>query len=285
MACSDLPVKAIDRMVASFGGDFSTQQSEPLESHESSQTSPKIANAREMLCELTGAGDAVVVNSHAAALLLAFGTLARHDRFDVLTTPGDLYETMSGYRIDDIFLQAGCEPSTVGSLTRATLDDYAAGATEETAFVYCADGIDGCLAVERSLPELSQLADFARKRNLPLVYDAEWSSFHATDEYGLKGVPVCRDCGHIVRPDVVLYEEMLDDQVLARSVEALSQADTLIVGGTSLVVYPAAGLIDYFQGDQLVLLNREPTPADRLATLVIQAPIGQTLAEFVDQPV
>ncbi|MCL2624684.1 MAG: selenocysteinyl-tRNA(Sec) synthase, partial [Planctomycetaceae bacterium] len=197
-ASSELPVKAIDRMIASFGGEFSAQLSEPLaadqgESHESSQTPPKIAHAREMICELTGAADAVVVNGHAAALLLAFGTLARHDRFDVLTTPGDLYETVTGYRMDDILLQAGCESLTVGSLTRATLDDYAAGATDETAFVYCTNGIDGCLAVERRLPELSQLVDFARKRNLPLIYDAEWGTFHATEEYGLKGVPICRD--------------------------------------------------------------------------------------------
>jgi L-seryl-tRNA(Ser) seleniumtransferase len=183
IAFSALPVKAMDRMTASFGGEFSAQQSE-------TQPAP---TTREMICELTGAADAVVVNGHAAALLLAFGTLSRNDRPDVLTTPGDLYETMAGYRIEDIFLQAGCEPMTVGSLTRATLDDYAAGVTGETAFVYCSNGMDGCMAVERNLPMLSQRADFARKKNLPLVYDAEWCTLHATEDYGLNGVPTCRD--------------------------------------------------------------------------------------------
>jgi len=183
IAHSELPVKAIDRMVASLGGEFSVQQSD----------APPATTAREMICELTGAADAVVVNGHAAAWLLAFGTLTRHDRPDVLTTPGDLYETMTGYRIDDIFLQVGCEPMTVGSLTRATLDDYITGMTDETALIYCANGIDGCLAVERKLPELSQLADVARKRSIPLVYDAEWCSFHSVEDYGLNAVPVCRD--------------------------------------------------------------------------------------------
>ena len=196
IAFSELPVKAIDRMAASFGGEWNLQQSDMQPSG-----TPAAASAREMLCELTGASDAVVVNGHAAALLLAFGTLTRHDRsasratcqHRVLATPGDLYETVTGWRMDDVFLQAGCKPVTVGSLTRATLDDYAAGITDDTAFVFCANGIDGCLAVERNLPELSQLCDFARKRNLPLVYDAEWCSFHATEDYGLNGVPVCGD--------------------------------------------------------------------------------------------
>jgi len=183
IAYSELPVKAINSMVASFGGEFSEQQSD----------APSAVTAREMICELSGASDAVVVNSHTAALLLASGTLARSDRSDVLTTPGDLYETVTGCRIDDIFLQAGCEPITVGSLTRVTFGDYTAGLNDDTAFIYCANGMDGCLAVERRLPELSQLVDFARMRNIPLVYDAEWIAYHATDDYGLNGVPTCRD--------------------------------------------------------------------------------------------
>ncbi len=198
IACSELPVKAIDRMVASFGGEFSAMQPETPtaaqpDAMDASQSARKPATAREMICELTGAADAVIVNAHAAALLLAFATLSRHDRPDVLTTPGDLYETMSGCRIDDIIPMTGCEALTVGSLPRATLDDYAAAAGDETACVYCADGIDGCLAVERNLPELSQLVDFARKRNLPLVFDTEWGTFQPTHDYGLKGVPTCRD--------------------------------------------------------------------------------------------
>ena len=91
-------------------------------------------------------------------------------------------------------------------------------------------------------------------------------------------VPRC-DCGGIVRPDVVLYEESLDGAVLERSVRELSAADTLIVGGTSLAVYPAASLIHFFSGADLVLINKDPTPADRLATLVIHDPIGRTLGE------
>ncbi|MCL2116925.1 MAG: hypothetical protein FWH27_00715, partial [Planctomycetaceae bacterium] len=191
------------------------------------------------------AADAVVVNGHAAALLLAFGTLARHNRFDVLTTPGDLYETMSGYRIDDIFLQAGCEPMTVGSLTRATLDDYATGATGETAFIYCANGIDGCLAVERNLPELSPLTDFARKRSVPLVYDAEWCTFHATDDYGLKGVPACCDlvkqgvsllvfsCGGLIGCDFAAVTCDNDPHVASKLMQRCAPA--VIAGDKSLI--------------------------------------------------
>ena len=93
------------------------------------------------------------------------------------------------------------------------------------------------------------------------------------------GVPRC-DCGGIIRPDVVLYEEPLDEAVVNAAVRELAHADTLIVGGTSLAVYPAAGLINYFRGDNLVLINKEPTPADRLASLVIREPIGQVLGQF-----
>ena len=93
------------------------------------------------------------------------------------------------------------------------------------------------------------------------------------------GVPRCA-CGGIVRPDVVLYEEPLDEKVVAAAVRELAHADTLIVGGTSLAVYPAAGLINYFRGDDLVLINKEPTPADRLASLVIRDPISQALGRF-----
>ncbi|MDR0849024.1 MAG: NAD-dependent protein deacylase, partial [Propionibacteriaceae bacterium] len=94
-------------------------------------------------------------------------------------------------------------------------------------------------------------------------------------------MPECSTCGGIVRPDVVLYEEGLDPQVMDESIEQLSAADTLIVGGTSLAVYPAAGLIRAFRGRNLVLINKEPTPADRLASLVIHAPIGETLGGVV----
>lgn len=92
-----------------------------------------------------------------------------------------------------------------------------------------------------------------------------------------KGVPRCT-CGGIIKPDVVLYEEGLDSDTLRQSVSAIVQAQVLIIGGTSLAVYPAASLIDYFQGEHLVVINKSPTPRDRYASLLIQEPIGQVFA-------
>jgi len=88
------------------------------------------------------------------------------------------------------------------------------------------------------------------------------------------GVPTC-ECGGVIKPDVVLYEEALDDALMTAAVEQLEAADTLIVGGTSLVVYPAAGLVRAFRGEQLVLINKQPTDYDHLATLVLHEPIGE----------
>ena len=96
-----------------------------------------------------------------------------------------------------------------------------------------------------------------------------------------KPVPYCEDCGGIVRPGVVLYEEGLDSEVVENAVQAIRQADTLIVGGTSLVVYPAAGLIDYFHGRHLVLINKTETKADARAELVIRDAIGEVLSAAV----
>ena len=93
------------------------------------------------------------------------------------------------------------------------------------------------------------------------------------------GVPRC-DCGGTIRPDVVLYGESLDEKVLRASMDALAHADLLIVGGTSLSVYPAAGLIDLYPGDRLALLNRTPTPRDGRANLILREPIGQIMAEL-----
>ena len=94
------------------------------------------------------------------------------------------------------------------------------------------------------------------------------------------GVPRCPKCGGIVKPDVVLYEEGLDSYTINKSVEYISRADMLIIGGTSLAVYPAAGLIDYYRGNKLVLVNKSPTPADRRADLVIHAPIGEVFSQL-----
>lgn len=92
-----------------------------------------------------------------------------------------------------------------------------------------------------------------------------------------EGIPRC-ECGGIVKPDVVLYEESLDEETLVRSVRAIEEADLMIVGGTSLAVYPAAGLLRYFQGDDLVVINKTPTSADRSASLLIRDPIAKTLS-------
>lgn len=90
-----------------------------------------------------------------------------------------------------------------------------------------------------------------------------------------QGVPKCSECGGPVKPDVVLYEEGLDDKTLNSAVNFIRHADVLIIGGTSLAVYPAAGLIDYFTGDKIVVINKSATPRDSIADLLIQAPIGE----------
>lgn len=105
-------------------------------------------------------------------------------------------------------------------------------------------------------------------------YDVEYIMDEANCE---KGVPHCKECGGIVKPDVVLYEEALDDDCVTGAIEAIAQADTLIIGGTSLVVYPAAGLIRYFNGNNLVLINKQPTPQDKNADLVINDSIGKVM--------
>ncbi len=92
-----------------------------------------------------------------------------------------------------------------------------------------------------------------------------------------RGVPRCPRCGGTVKPDVVLYEEGLDQETLEAAVLAISRCDMLIVGGTSLVVYPAAGLINYYRGSRLVLINRDPTPYDGRADLVIHDSLGKVL--------
>lgn len=95
------------------------------------------------------------------------------------------------------------------------------------------------------------------------------------------GVPHC-SCGGVIKPDVVLYEEGLDNRTLQKSVDYIRNADILIIGGTSLVVYPAAGLIDYYRGNKLVLINKGATSRDSQADLVISDPIGEVLGTVVD---
>ncbi len=90
------------------------------------------------------------------------------------------------------------------------------------------------------------------------------------------GIPRC-SCGGVIKPDVVLYEESLDETVLRNAIRSIEAADLMIVGGTSLAVYPAAGLLQYYGGTELVLINKTRTPYDRRASLVIREPIGQVL--------
>lgn len=94
-------------------------------------------------------------------------------------------------------------------------------------------------------------------------------------------IPKCEKCGGVVRPDVVLFEEMLNDSVVRGAIDAISNADMLIVGGTSLVVYPAAGMIQSFRGKYLVLINKQATGYDRRADLLIREPIGEVLGELL----
>lgn len=100
------------------------------------------------------------------------------------------------------------------------------------------------------------------------LYDAEYM-LQST------GVPHCEKCGGDIKPDVVLYEEGLDNKTIQEAVYYIANADVLIIGGTSLAVYPAAGLIDYYQGDKLVLVNKSATPRDAIANLVLQESIGE----------
>lgn len=94
-----------------------------------------------------------------------------------------------------------------------------------------------------------------------------------------RGIPTCQ-CGGMIKPDVVLYEEGLDNEILRSSIRYISQADVLIIGGTSLVVYPAAGLIDYYRGSKLVVINKSVTPQDKNADLVVQGSIGEILSQI-----
>jgi len=95
-----------------------------------------------------------------------------------------------------------------------------------------------------------------------------------------KGIPKCEKCGGIIKPDVVLYEEGLDDATMRGAIRAISQTDVLIIGGTSLTVYPAAGLIDYYNGNKLVLINKSVTPMDSRADLLVQGPIGEIFSQL-----
>lgn len=115
-------------------------------------------------------------------------------------------------------------------------------------------------------------------RNFCMDCGAEYGiDFIAESENSPDKLPRCEKCGGLVKPDVVLYEESLDQNVINGAVNAIKNADTLIIGGTSLVVYPAAGLIDYFRGKNIVLINKSATAGDARANLVIHESIGKVL--------
>jgi len=139
--------------------------------------------------------------------------------------------------------------------------------------------IDGLhqMAGSKTVYELhgSVLRNFCE--NCGKFYNAD---FIRESEKAPDGIPYCTECGRIVKPDVVLYEEGLDDNIISNSIEAIRKADTLIIGGTSLVVYPAAGLVNYFRGENLVLLNKSETIQDAKATLAIHEPIGEVLSQI-----
>ena len=108
--------------------------------------------------------------------------------------------------------------------------------------------------------------------------DYTLESSHCRDEV----VPICEKCQGIVRPDVVMYEEQLNDATMTSAIKAIERAELLIVGGTSLAVYPAAGLVDYFTSDNLVLINKSATARDEQAQLVIHEPIGEVMSAVMD---
>ena len=134
--------------------------------------------------------------------------------------------------------------------------------------------IDGLhqMAGSRNVLELhgSVHRNFCRKCGK--CYDARWI-------LQTQGIPHC-DCGGLIKPDVVLYEESLNSQTLEKSVAALQQADLLIIAGTSLTVYPAASLIQYFSGKYLVLINRDPTPMDDRSSLTLHEKVGEVLGKI-----
>ena len=142
--------------------------------------------------------------------------------------------------------------------------------------------------VTQNIDGLHQLAGNTR------VFDLHGNINHNTctsckakynlDEFLDLGDPVqrCKKCGSIVKPDVVLYEESLDDKTVSGAINSISKADLLIVGGTSLVVYPAAGFLDYFKGDHIVLINKSSTQLDSRADLVINESIGKVLDDAIN---
>lgn len=112
-------------------------------------------------------------------------------------------------------------------------------------------------------------------------YCMKCGKFHSLDEIiNSEGVPKC-ECGGIIKPDVVLYGEQLDSDTIENSVTAIANCDALMIAGTSLTVYPAAGFVRYFRGNDLVLINRDPTPMDSECSLVLHEKVGEVLSQII----
>lgn len=112
-------------------------------------------------------------------------------------------------------------------------------------------------------------------------YCMKCGKFHSMERiYECDGIPYC-ECGGMIKPDVVLYEEMLNDEVMSKAADYIRKADLLIVGGTSLVVYPAAGFINYYNGNKMALINMSPTKMDEQADLLVPEKIGEVLGDIV----
>ena len=136
--------------------------------------------------------------------------------------------------------------------------------------------IDGLhqMAGSKTVDELHGSVHRNYCRKCGKLYDAKWI-LEST------GVPLCEDCGGLVKPDVVLYEEGLPNDTVDHAVHSIAEADVLIVGGTSLNVYPAAGFLRYFHGSHLIVMNRDETQADKHADLVIRDKIGEALSSII----
>ena len=142
--------------------------------------------------------------------------------------------------------------------------------------------------ITQNIDNLHQQA--GSKRVYPVHGNVEWNRCMECNRFfngdyirNSQGVPHCDQCGGLIKPEVVLYGEPLDQQIWRGAMAAVSSADTMIVGGTSLSVYPAASLLEFFMGKHLILINKTETPYDRRADLILRQPIGQVLGEAVPQ--
>lgn len=142
--------------------------------------------------------------------------------------------------------------------------------------------------ITQNIDNLHQQA--GSKRVYPVHGNVEWNRCMKCNRFfngdyirNSQGVPHCDQCGGLIKPEVVLYGEPLDQQIWRGAMAAVSSADTMIVGGTSLSVYPAASLLEFFMGKHLILINKTETPYDRRADLILRQPIGQVLGEAVPQ--